>query len=114
MEKDYLLTLHENPPPWALRFVKNCVEHILPVVERDAPGDVHRIRTALNSSDIEALDTLLFAVAGALASKREKLVYYGEPSLAKIVATCLALADSSEEERQYQQRQFSDYEESTP
>ena len=36
-EHDYLKELHDKQYPWAHRFAADCVEHVLPIVERKWP-----------------------------------------------------------------------------
>ena len=109
MVKDYLMELRETPQTWATLFVGDCVEHILPVVERDTLGDVQKIRRALNLSDMENVCKLL---ASAVATKKKKGdAAYDKPSLAMIVNLCLSLADDPEEEKRQQADKFSRYKE---
>ncbi len=111
---DYLIELKDGQYPWAPRFTAECVEHILPLVQRKWPYLATDLADAVNAVKADAdecrdlLKKLAGAIAQVLASAKGSDVGY--PVTANtIVVAAMELAESPDEERKWQADYFQKY-----
>lgn len=117
--RDYMLELSQTPASWAPQFAADCVEHVLPILEKlNLPAErIAELKTAVQAvrAGNATLEELTIAAMNLIAIRKgvREVPYLGSTAAA-LATIARDFAPSPKEEHEWQERRFYAYKQAMP